>query len=164
MTLTVPIGVVALVLSVALASADDFSAEVDFVTRASNSNLFAIEESRLALDRTRAPQVTAFARRLVDDHRRAEAELQTAANGSGATVPLKLDHDHQARLTALRRKSGSDFDKIYVADQGENRSNALTLYGDYMLWGEKEQLHALAIKMIPITEAQLKEAPTLAGD
>jgi hypothetical protein len=64
----------------------------------------------------------------------------------------------------LRGKSGTDFEKAYVADQGETHSNALTLYGDYMLWGEYEQLHALAIKMIPITEAQLKDAQVLAGD
>jgi hypothetical protein len=30
--------------------------------------------------------------------------------------------------------------------------------------GEYEKLHALAIKMIPITEAQLKQAQALAGD
>ena len=105
-----------------------------------------------------------FARRLGEDHRKAEAELQTAAKGSGAAVPTTLDHEHQTRLKALRGKSGTDFDKAYVADQGENHSNALTLYGDYMLWGEYEKLHALAIKMIPITEAQLKDAQVLAGD
>ena len=33
-----------------------------------------------------------------------------------------------------------------------------------MLWGEYEKLHALAIKMIPITEAELKDAQLLAGD
>jgi predicted outer membrane protein len=67
-------------------------------------------------------------------------------------------------LTALRRRSGRHFDKAYVADQVENHSNALTRYGDYMLWGEYEKLHALAIKMIPITEAELKDAQFLAGD
>ena len=46
----------------------------------------------------------------------------------------------------------------------ENHSNALTLYGDCVLWGEREKLHALAIKMIPITEAQLKDAQVPAGD
>ena len=164
MTLTVPIGVIGLVLSVAPAWAADFSAELDFLTRASNSNLFAIEESRLALDRSGDSKVKTFARRMVEDHGRAQAELQAAAEGSGATVPTTLDEEHQARLTALRAKSGADFDKAYVADQGENHSNALTLYGDYMLWGEYEKLHALAIKMIPITEAQLKQAQVLAGD
>jgi putative membrane protein len=164
LSLTVPIGVVGLVLSVVPASAADFSAEVDFLTRASNSNLFAIEESRLALDRIGDPQVKTFARRLVEDHGSAQSALQTAAEGSGAAVPTTLDQDHQARLKVLRGKSGMDFDKAYIADQGENHSNALTLYGDYMLWGEYEKLHALAIKMIPITEAQLKEAQVLAGD
>ena len=164
MTLTVSIGAVGLVLSVVPVWAADFSAERDFLTRASNSNLFAIEESRLALDRTGDPKVKTFARRVGEDHRKAEAELQTAAKGSGAAVPTTLDQDHQARFKALRGKSGADFDKAYVADQGENHSNALTLYGDYMLWGEYEKLHAFAIKMIPITEAQLKEDQVLAGD
>jgi putative membrane protein len=130
------------------------------VTRAANSNLFAIEESRLALDRSSDSQVKTFARQMVE----AEAGLLTAAEGSGAAVPTALDEEHQTRLTALQGKSGADFAKGYVADQGENHSNALTLYADYMLWGEYEKLHALAIKMIPITEAQLKQAQVLAGD
>ena len=46
MTLTVPLSVIGLALSLAPAWAADFSAEVDFLTRASNSNLFAIEDSR----------------------------------------------------------------------------------------------------------------------
>jgi putative membrane protein len=164
MTLSVPVVVFGLVLSVAPAWAGDFSAEVDFVTRAANGNVFAVAESRLAVDRARAPAVNTFARRLIDDHGRAEAELRAAAEGSGATVPTTLDQDHQARLTALRRKAGADFDKAYIADQLEAHSNALTLYADYMLWGEYEKLHALAIKMIPIAEAQLKDVQALAGD
>ncbi len=105
--MTFPLSVVGLVLWASAAFAKDFSAEADFLTRASNSNLFAVAELRLALDRTHDPKVKTFAR------------------------------------------------------QGENRSNALTLYADYMLWGDYEKLHALAIKMIPITEAQLKDAQAL---
>ena len=164
MTLTAPVGLIGLVLSVAPAWAGDFSAEVDFVTRASNADLFATAESKLALDRTRAPQVKAFAQRMVGDHQSAQTALQTAAEGSGAAVPMTLDQDHQARLTALRGKSGVAFDKAYLADQLETHSNALTLYGDYMLWGEYDKLHALAVKMIPITEARLKDVQGLAGD
>ena len=164
MTLTVPLSVIGLVLLLAPAWAADFSAELDFVARASNSNLFAIEESRLALDRTGDPKLKTFAHQMVKDHGGAQSELQATAKGSGAAVPPTLDQEHQARLKTLRNKSGADFDKAYVADQGENHSNALTLYGDYMLWGEYEKLHALAIKMIPITEAELKDAQILAGD
>jgi predicted outer membrane protein len=109
MTLTVSIGVVGLVLSVVPVWAADFSAELDFVTRASNANLFAVEESRLALDRSSDSQVKTFAGQMVEDHKRAEAELLTAAEGSGAAVPTALDEEHQARLTTLQGKSGADF-------------------------------------------------------
>ena len=67
-------------------------------------------------------------------------------------------------MTALQSKSGADFDKAYVADQSETHSNALTLYGDYMLLGDNEKLKALAIKMIPITETQLKDVRALSGE
>ena len=166
MILTVPIGVIGLVLSVALAPAwaGGRSAEVDFMTRASIGNLFAIAESEIALDRTGDPQVKTFARRLVGDHEKAEAALQAAADGSGATVPTTLDQEHQSRVTALQGKSGADFDKAYVADQYEIHSNALTLYADYMLLGDNAKLKALAIKMIPITEAELNAARTLSGN
>jgi putative membrane protein len=161
---TVLIGLVGLVLSTAPAWAGDAKAEMDFVTRASGANLVSIAESQLALARTHDAQVKAFARRLFDDHRTAEAQLQAAAAGSGARVSTTLDQADQARVTALRRKSGADFDKAYVADQYAVHSNALTLYGDYMLLGDNAKLNALAVKMIPIVEGQLKTAQTLAGD
>jgi putative membrane protein len=82
---------------------------VDFLTRASGANLVSIAESQLAL--THDAQVKAFARRLFDDHRTAETQLQAAAVGSGAKVPTTLDQANPARVTALRRKSGADFDK-----------------------------------------------------
>ncbi len=158
----VSIGVVGLVLSITSASARDARDEIDFVTRASIGNLVATAESRLALDRTTSPEVRAFASQLVQAHAAAEAALQAAAAGSGAAVSTTPDADHQASMTALQGKSGRDFDEAYVADQAEIHSNALTLYADYMLLGDNVKLEALAIKMIPITQAQFKRAQDLA--
>jgi predicted outer membrane protein len=67
-------------------------------------------------------------------------------------------------VTALQSKSGVDFDKTYIADQGEIHSNTLTLYADYMLLGDNAKLKALAVKMIPITQAQLSKAQALSGN
>jgi putative membrane protein len=138
--------------------------EIDFVTRASVGNLFAIAESQLAVERASDPAVNALAQQLVDDHKKAEAELESATDGSGATAATALDADHQTRATALQGKSGADFDKAYAADQGENHSNLLTLYADYMLLGDNAKLKPLAIKMIPITEQQLKKVQGLSGN
>lgn len=144
--------------------AADAKDEIDFVTRASIGHLFAIMESQLAIGRTGDPNIKALAQQLVEDHQKAQAELEPAANGSSAAVATALDGDHQARVMALQSKSGADFDKTYVADQGEIHSNTLTLYADYMLLGDNARLKALAIKMIPITEAQLRKTQALSRD
>jgi putative membrane protein len=151
-------------LLVTPAWAADAKDEIDFVTRASIGNLFAIAESQLAIDRADDPKVKAFAQQLVEDHQKANAALETATDGSGAAVATRLDEDHQARVTTLQGKSGADFDKAYVADQGEIHSNALTLYADYMLLGSNAKLKALAIKMIPVTQTQLKNVLALSVD
>lgn len=164
MGVTIQIGVLGLLLSMAPALAGEFNAEVDFVTRASVVNLVAGAELRLALARARYPKVRAFAHRLVEDHGTAAVALQAAANGSGAKVATALDRDDQRRVAALQGTSGAHFDQAYVADQLAIYSNALTLYADYMLLGDNEKLKALAIKMIPIVEAQLKDAQILDGD
>jgi putative membrane protein len=156
------IGVIAFALSAGPASAG--KDEVDFVTRASIGHLFAIAESQLAIDRAANPKVKAFAQALIEDHRKAETGLESAAGGSGAAPSTALDADHQAHLTALRGKSGADFDKAYVADQVEIHSNTLTLYADYMLLGDDAKLKAFAIRMIPITESQLRNANAVLGD
>ena len=160
----ISICLVGLVLLVTPARAGDAKAEIDFVTRASIGDLFAIAESQLAVDRTNNPEVKGFAQQLVEDHEKAKAALALAAADSGATAAATLDGDHQARVTALQSKSGADFDKTYIADQGEIHSNTLTLYADYMLLGDNARLKALAIKMIPITQAQLSKAQALSGN
>jgi putative membrane protein len=155
---------VAFTLLATPAWAADAKDEIDFVTRASIGNLFVIAESQLAIDKTGDPKVKAFAQQLIEDHEKAKAALESATDGSGAAVATRLDGDHQSRVTTLQGKSGADFDKAYVADQGEIHSNALTLYADYMLLGSNAKLKALAIKMIPVTETQLKKAQALSVD
>lgn len=164
MTRTVLIAVIGLVLAIAPAQAADAKAEIDFVTRASNRNLAAMGEARLAPGKTRDPRITTLAQRLLQEHGAAQDALRVASVGSGATVTTIPDRDHQARLTALEGMSGADFDKTFLADQAEIHSNALTLYADYMLLGDNEKLKALAIRMIPIAQAQFKDIQALSGE
>ena len=162
MTRTFSTGVIAFALLAGPAWAG--KDEADFVTRASIGNLFAIAQSQLALERAVDPKLQNFAQQLVADHKKAEGELEAAAEGSGATAPTVLDADHAARMTDLQGKSGREFEKAYLADQGENHSNLLTLYADYMLLGDDPKLKPLATRMIPVTEQQLKNVQVMSGN
>lgn len=89
-----------------------------FVTQAAIGNQFEIEESRLAVKRSKSPEIKKFAERMITDHGKAGKELkQIVAKDKLGKAPAKLDADHQASLEALRKDKGADFDKAYVADQ-----------------------------------------------
>jgi len=139
-------------------------ADKTFLAAAAQGDMNEIKLSELAETKASNPQVKAFAHKMVADHKMLEAKMKPFATAWGLTPPSGPDSDHQAVWEKLNGLSGADFDKAFIADQGENHSNVLTLYADYMLLGDNAKLKALAIKMIPVTEAQLKQAQVLAGE
>ena len=86
-----------------------------FVQQAVVGNLFEVESSMLALDRSQNATVKTFAKSMVDDHSAAGVKLADAVDqAKQARPPLKLDARHQAILDDLAAKKGADFDKLYV--------------------------------------------------
>lgn len=124
--------------------------EAEFVHRAVVANRFEIEEGRLALVQGSDLRLKEFARAMVMDHGVALKELEMAARAAGVTVPdHTLDETHQARIDAISRKKGADFDQQYRADQRQAHDEAIALLVAYQQSGRSEQLKAWAIKMLP---------------
>ena len=125
--------------------------DAEFVRRAVIANRFEIEEAQLALAQGSDPRLKEFARTMVMDHGVALKDLETAARMAGVTVPdRKLDEAHQARINALSRKKGADFDQQYRADQRQAHDDAIALLTAYQQSGKSEQLRAWAIKALPV--------------
>lgn len=122
-----------------------------FVRRAAIASRFEIEEAQLALVRASDPRLKEFARTVVWDHGAALKDLETAARAAGVTAPgRKLDEAHQAKIAAISRKEGADFDQQYRADQRQAHDEAIALLVAYQQSGRSEQLRAWAIKMLPV--------------
>src|SRR4051812_42687029 len=88
-----------------------------FVQAAVVGNLFEVESSKLALERSPSAAVKTFAKHMIDDHSAAGVVFAEAVNHAKLPVtppPFKLDAKHQAALDELRTKQGADFDKTYV--------------------------------------------------
>ena len=125
--------------------------DAEFVRRAIVANRFEIEEAQLALAQGSDPRLKEFARTMVMDHGVALKDLETAARMAGVTVPdRKVDEAHQAKINAISRKKGADFDQQYRADQRQAHDEAIALLVAYRQSGGSEQLSAWAIKMLPV--------------
>ena len=122
-----------------------------FVRRAAIANRFELEEAQLALAQGSDPGLKDFARAMIMDHGAALKDLETAARMAGVTVPdRKFDAAHQAAISAISRKKGTDFDQQYRADQRQAHDEAIALLVAYQQSGRSEQLRAWVIKMLPV--------------
>ena len=125
--------------------------DAEFVRRAAIANRFEIEEARLALAQGSDPRLKEFARTMVMDHGMALKDLEAASRMAGVTLPdRKFDEAHQAKINAISRKKGADFDQQYRADQRQAHDDAITLLVAYQRSGKSEQLRAWVIKALPV--------------
>jgi len=135
-----------------------------FVQQAVVSNLFEVESSKLALDRSQNATLKTFAKHMIDDHSAAGVKLADAVNqASKARPPLKLDAKHQAILDDLAAKKGVDFDKAYVETQLKAHVEAVALFESYSAAGDDVQLKALAGELLPTLKGHLARIEKIAA-
>jgi putative membrane protein len=95
-------------------TADVSGADRDFVRDASIANLAEIDLGRMALDRAADANVKKFAQMMVDDHTKANRELQTVASRHHIEIPSQVDDKHRDKAEDLSKKQGADFDRAFA--------------------------------------------------
>lgn len=121
-----------------------------FVPMAVSSNLLEIESSRLALSRSRDPQVHRLANEMIRDHRRASRRMASVAQASGIAMPsAMLNMRHQRMLDQLAGTPDAEFDVAYLALQSQAHDEAITLFRTYGTNGENPRLAAFARQTLP---------------
>jgi putative membrane protein len=131
-----------------------------FVTKAAQGGLFEVESSKLATERAKREEVKIFAQRMLDDHGKANKELQDVAGKAGASVPDKLDDRHLQRVEKLRGASGDQFDNAYIDAQVDAHKEAVSLFEGYAKSGDNPDLKTFAARHLPMLkghEAHVRE-------
>lgn len=136
-------------------------ATVDFVQKASLSNMFEIEASKLALERSKVQAVKDFAQMLVDGHTASLAELTSLSTSAQVTPPTTLDNNFTDQLTKLREAKVEDFDDVYIDQQTEAHENARDNLKGYSENGIDAGLRAFAAKTVPTVETHLETVRAL---
>ena len=127
-----------------------------FVAQAAFGNMFEVESSKLALDRSKAAPVKAFAQRMVDDHSAAAVKFKEAVlEAKLAMPPDKLDAKHRAIVDELAGKQGGDFDQAYIEAQYKAHVETVDLFKGYAQGGEDTRMRAFAAELLPTLQAHL---------
>jgi putative membrane protein len=134
----------------------------DFVTEAAIGDMFEIQSSKLAVDRSDAA-TKSFATKMIADHEKTSAELKAtlASSNSDAVIPPALDKSHQKMLDELGALNGDDFTKKYHDDQVSAHKDAVSLFKRYAKGGDNAALKSWAGKTLPMLKHHLAMAKAL---
>src|SRR5687767_4264229 len=93
-----------------------------FVIRAAIVNMAETDLAELALTRSQNAAVQGFARKMRDEHRRAQEKLRTVAVDTRIALPAMVDKKHQGLADALKRGEVDKFDAGYIKAMVSGRS------------------------------------------
>lgn len=133
-----------------------------YLRLAASSDLFEIESSRLALQRSRNPAVHAFAQMMIDHHTRTTQDLMRCGADTGlAPPPPGLMPHHRDALDRLRMARPEAFDTGYKREQITGHIEALAVQRNYADRGDTSVLRRCAEALWPIVEGHLRKAEGL---
>jgi len=132
-----------------------------YVMNAAISDLYEVQSSQLALQRSQSARVRGFAQQMINDHTATTNQLRPIATQAGLMPPAALDARRQGLLQNLQAASADDFDDRYIDQQTAAHQEALTLHRTYAERGDRPELRAFAGQVAPRIEQHLTHVHAL---
>ncbi len=102
--------------------------ERKFVERAASNDIAEIELGRLALDKSKTPEVRNLAQTLVDDHQKSLDQLKSIANDQKFPLPTSATTLAQQQYQQLSKLQGQEFDREYQRIVDKRHDDAVNMY------------------------------------
>jgi putative membrane protein len=132
-----------------------------FTTLAAQGGMAEVELGKLVQQKSRNDAVTAFAKRMVDDHSKSNAQLAELAKQAGLPLPTEPAPDQVEVKQKLSALNGAAFDAEYTRTQVIDHQKMVQL----LLWviasGENADLQRFASATLPDVLHHLQLAQSL---
>lgn len=131
-----------------------------YVDAAAKSDMYEMESSKIALQKSSNPKIKSFANMMIKDHMKTTKATMVAVKKAGMTPPPPPvpDAATSASLDELRGASGADFDRLYLGQQMPAHQAALDLHQSYAANGDQAALRASAKAAVPIVQHHIDMA------
>jgi putative membrane protein len=138
-------------------------ADAAFMQEAAMSSMAEVEHGRAATKNAQHEDVRTFARRMIDDHTKANDELKSLASRKQVTLPTQLDQKHRAMQEKLEKMNGAAFDRAYMQHMVTAHKQAVSLFEREAKSGSDADARAWAEKMLPALREHLKLATEISA-
>ena len=89
--------------------------DTTFAKKAAQGNMAEVALGKLAQDNAQSDDVKKFGQRMVDDHGKAEQDLEGVASKANFTLPQSVSAQQKAEQQRLEKMKGAAFDRAYMA-------------------------------------------------
>jgi putative membrane protein len=129
----------------------------DFIMAAGETDLFEIEEGKLAASRAQDTRVRQFGQQMVEAHSQTTADLQRAIRQAGLQPPPppELRPGKKLLIAELGQMQGDEFDHLYLEQQAEAHEDALLVMRTYAAQGDTPALRDAAGRVAPLVAQHL---------
>jgi putative membrane protein len=148
-------------LYAAHASAALSIADRTFVNEAASGGRAEVQLGQLAQQKASSPEVKQFGQRMVDDHSKANEELQAIAARENLTLPAQPESTDQTTERRLQQANGAAFDRAYAEDMVQDHEKDVAAFRKEAQSGQDPAVKAFAQKYLPVLEQHLQMAKEL---
>jgi putative membrane protein len=133
----------------------------DFVTSVGKGGKAEVELAQDALAHATNADVKSFAQKLVDDHTKANGELEQYATAHGVTLPSEIEGKAKEAKERLMKLTGKSFDAAFVKQMVEDHDSTIKAFEDESKNGTDADLKSWVDKTLPTLRDHLKMAQDL---
>ncbi|HET9486357.1 MAG TPA: DUF4142 domain-containing protein [Chryseosolibacter sp.] len=134
-----------------------------FVEKAARSNMAEIKFSEIAVAKSTDSLIRSFAKKMVDEHTKAQNELQDIADDfRGVEWPNDLDEGHESIKDQLDSiPAGYSFDTLFLGTQERTHLAAKTTFQTATTTTTETRVKSYATKYLPFIEEHLSHVDSL---
>jgi putative membrane protein len=137
------------------------AADTKFVNEAAQTGMAEVEMGRAAKNLGKSDGVKDFGQKLIDDHQKANRQLEIIAGRLGIPVPTQLDAEHKKHVQMLNSSKDADFDSVFARHMVEGHEKAVQLFTREAKTADARDLRDFAQKTLPTLQEHLKIAKDL---
>jgi putative membrane protein len=138
-------------------------ADKAFIEDAAKGGMAEVQTGQLAAQKGSDPAVKEFGNRMVQDHGKANEELQQLAQSKGVQMPSKEKFMDRHEANKLQKLSGADFDREYSQHALKDHQKDVKKFQEAANKLKDPDVKAWAQKTLPVLQEHLAMAQKLPG-
>jgi putative membrane protein len=134
------------------------SSDRKFIEEAARGGMAEVELGKLAAQKGASSEVKRFGQRMVDDHSKANDELQQVASRKGVNLPNDMDAASKREYDKLQKLSGREFDQEYMKSMVSDHKKDVKDFQKEQKAAKDADLKTFVTSTLPTLEEHLKLA------